>query len=250
MGLAGTSFYVCIVSIPERAQIVNNKSVLTSGVYLLPFLGSMAFSMVIWGGLNGKKNRIGPCLIVAACLQLLGQGLLSTLPATEEVPKRLFGYEVLIAFGVGGYYAITPIVAAVECENADRGIAQGIVSQSRFLGGSIGLAIAALVLNNKVKDALTGVLSPAQLRLLYDSPITLKQFPPEQQQLIRHVYSDGFNDIMRVMTYITAAMVPLSILTLSRNPPPIQKRIEDGGDDNDAAHDTGENSETRAEHTA
>jgi hypothetical protein len=49
--------------------------------------------------------------------------------------------------------------------------AQGLMAQSRILGGNIGLAIATVIQNNKLGSGLRGVLSPSQIADLRQMPL-------------------------------------------------------------------------------
>ena len=87
-------------------------------VHLLPLLTSMAFGKTLsasitslWtnsaigsfvgGAASSKKNNTAPTLIIAACLILLGCGLLSTLGGGREFYKPTYGYQVILGLGVG-----------------------------------------------------------------------------------------------------------------------------------------------------
>ena len=93
----------------------------------------------------------------------------------------------------------------------------------RSLGGSLGLAIGVIVFNGKIRAsvALQKALDPGQMSALLRSPLALTKFNPEQQKLVSRVYATAFTKEMQVATYIAAACLIVSLLTIQRHPPPV-----------------------------
>ena len=96
--------------------------------------------------------------------------------------------------------------------------AQGALSQSRILGGSIGLSIATIVLNNKLNDGLAGVLDPARIKSLEQSLNNISTLSPVNQSLVVQMYSDAFNEQMRICTYVSAVALLAAFATYQKNP--------------------------------
>ncbi len=71
---------------------------------------------------------------------------------------------------------------------------QGAVLQARILGGSIGLAIAIIVLNHNFTTHLSSVLSSSELSNLRQSLSTILQLQPSQQLAVTKVFASSFND--------------------------------------------------------
>lgn len=135
--------FTAVYSLPLHFQIVNGTSPLTAGVSLLPLLGSVAVGSML-GGFT--LNHTFPALASASSFMALGTGLLSTLTLADHVQTRTYGFEVLLGLGVGLSISSSTLVAATDSEKADHAIAQGIVAQSRVLGGSIGIAASTAIL--------------------------------------------------------------------------------------------------------
>lgn len=96
--------------------------------------------------------------------------------------------------------------------------AQGALSQARILGGSIGLSIATIVLNNKLSNGLAGVLDPAQINSLEQSLNNISTLSPANQGRVAQIYTDAFNEQMRICTYLSTAAVLAAITTYQKNP--------------------------------
>lgn len=96
--------------------------------------------------------------------------------------------------------------------------AQGALSQARVLGGSIGLSMATIVLNNKLSQQLRGVLDPAKLKALEQSLNTIGSLSPANQARVGQVYTDSFNEQMRICTYLSIFTLLAALATYERNP--------------------------------
>ena len=94
----------------------------------------------------------------------------------------------------------------------------GAVGQFRALGGSVGLAICAVALNNHFMHELSTEVTPKQLAALARSVDTAMLFPPSLQDPIRHAYSGGFRKQMQAMTAFSGAAVLVSFLAVERKP--------------------------------
>lgn len=99
---------------------------------------------------------------------------------------------------------------------------QGALTQTRSLGGSIGLAVGVIVFNNHIRasQSLANQLTPSQLSDLYKSPLVISAFSHQEQALVAQVYAKAFTQEMQVATYIAAAGFVVSFFTWQRNPPP------------------------------
>ena len=88
----------------------------------------------------------------------------------------------------------------------------------RSLGGSIGLAIAVIIFNSRIRNSgpLKQALASAQTAALYKSPLAIESFSPPQQALVAGVYAEAFAQEMRVATYVAAFGLLLSLCTFDR----------------------------------
>lgn len=216
--LTGFPYFVAIINLPQRFQVVNGDSPIMAGVHLLPLLCAMAFGSFLGGAVSSKKNFTSPTLVFAACLILLGCGLLSTLGGGKEFYKPTYGYELILGFGVGLSFSSATFLANLASKSEDVAAAQGALSQARILGGSIGLSMSTIVLNNKLNNGLAGVLDPARIKSLEQSLNNISTLSPANQGLVAQMYTDAFNEQMRICTYLSAAAVLAAITTYQKNP--------------------------------
>ena len=95
------------------------------------------------------------------------------------------------------------------------------MSQSRILGGSIGLSMATIVLNHKLSTGLAGTLDAARIKQLEQSLNTISSLSPANQALVAKLYADSFNEQMRVCTYLSIFALLAAIATYQRDPPSV-----------------------------
>ena len=114
--LLGFTYYLAVVNIPQRLQIVSGSSPIIAGLQMLPFLVFSAVGSVIGGVASRRNNYTGQTLVVAQAFALLGYGLMTTLGSSRDVPARLYGFEIFIGLGNGiGIVCLTRLMeSAVE----------------------------------------------------------------------------------------------------------------------------------------
>ena len=98
--LAGVPFFVTIIQIPQRYQIVNQTSAFDSGVRMLPFILSVPFCSA-FSTMASSKLRVPPIFILVAAFvfQIVGIALLSTI--SVDTPPQTYGYEAILGIGIG-----------------------------------------------------------------------------------------------------------------------------------------------------
>jgi hypothetical protein len=92
------------------------------------------------------------------------------------------------------------------------------MGQARVLGGNIGLAIASIILSQQVSTNLSEALNVTQLKNLQQSLSTLSSLDLSQQAAVAVVFSNAFNEQMRVCTYSSAVALIVALFTWQRNP--------------------------------
>lgn len=95
----------------------------------------------------------------------------------------------------------------------------------RLFGGSIGVAASFIVLNTKIQNALSNLLSPEQLNDFYKSPTAMISFTALQKLKVRETYIDAFAINMRICIGISAASFLASLCAYQRNPPSVRKFV-------------------------
>ncbi|KAF4995437.1 hypothetical protein FGRMN_5118 [Fusarium graminum] len=201
--LNGFPYLLLIYAIPLRFQVVSGKSALIAGIMLLPMLGTSAIGSVIAGKINATKNFIFESLLIGSCFMTLGCGLLASVSHGSEDAKIL-GYMSFCGLGFGLTVASSTMLSMVEVPIRDYAPAQGILSQVRLLGGSLGIAASSALLNEKSTSYLVGILSPYKQATIGSSHTHLSN---SQWSAVRYTYSDVFKVEMKIAAAVAACSV-------------------------------------------
>ena len=181
---------------------------------MLPLLFAGGLGSFVAGGISQKLNNVSISFIAGSALIVLGSGLLSTLSASQYVQHKLLGFQVPLGFGIGMIFSSVSVAVSLRVESRYQSICQGIASQSRLLGGSLGVAAANAVTNREIHLKLNGVLSPAQISGLQFSTTGLATLNVTQKEAVRSAYANAWEETMRVCVYVASVAFLLSLFTI------------------------------------
>ncbi|KAF5984660.1 major facilitator family transporter [Fusarium bulbicola] len=201
--LNGFPYLLLIYAIPLRFQVVSGKSALISGVMLLPMLGTAAIGSLLAGKINATKNYTFESLVLGSSVMTIGCGLLTSL-SHEPNDAKLLGYMAFCGLGFGLTVASSTMLSTVEVPIRDYAPAQGILSQVRLLGGSLGIAASSALLNEKSSKYLSGVLTAYEQATIGGSNTHLTS---AQWSAVRYTYADAFQVEMKIATVVAACSV-------------------------------------------
>ena len=225
MFLVGYVYLSLVLTLPERFQIANGDNFWTAGFHLFPMLGGTAVGCFINGPINARKNRTSIVAVISCILIFASTSLFNMLQHADTDMRGQYGYQVIFGLGVGLFFSAATIMGTAQAPRRDHAVAQGAIAQARVLGGAIGLAVATIILNDRVQRELIGKLTHTQLDALHQSPIALIQRWPELQALIRETYTASFATMIKVMTVVSGLALLVSICTLERNPPSVHGEL-------------------------
>ncbi|KAF7542778.1 hypothetical protein G7Z17_g11284 [Cylindrodendrum hubeiense] len=210
--LLGYPYLLLIYAIPVRIQVVGGKSSLVAGVMLLPMLGSAALGSGLSGRINAVKNYVFETLLVGSCLMTLGCALLTTLSHELDSGKQL-GFITFCGLGFGLTIAASTMMSTIEVSIRNYAPAQGILSQVRLLGGSLGIATSTALLHQKVAEYLTDILTPAELGTIGGPDSHLSD---SQLEMVHYAYAESFRADMKVAAGISAIGIISTLGTYRR----------------------------------
>lgn len=161
---------------------------------------------------------------------VVGCGLLSTASDSfSYTPETaLYGYQVIFGWGLGMTFTTVTIIASTESKFLDYSIALGMVNQARIMGGVFGLAFSTVILNIRLTNDLSTILSSLQLASLKQSLSYIPYLPLLDQLLVVESFAKSFNDQLRYCTYIAAACVLVSLGTWAKKPTDLLERKRRG----------------------
>ncbi|KAL4810926.1 major facilitator superfamily domain-containing protein [Aspergillus unguis] len=215
--LTGVPFMTLVLELPGRFQILNNSSAFDSGVCILPFTLTIAVAAGMTGGLTAR-GRV-PVFFVfagAAALQILGVGLLYTVPADIPLGGRVYGYQILAGTGVGLTLTAAILLAPSLVDGKGLSVAMGTITQMRVLGGAVGVSIATNLINSAVQNQLKGQVPSDILQGIMHDVSSTEGLEESTQKLIRHAFADGYESQLLMVLGFCAAQVLALVLMWER----------------------------------
>ncbi|KAK2614422.1 hypothetical protein N8I77_001252 [Diaporthe amygdali] len=210
----GFSYLAALFAVPLRLQVVNGKSPVIAGVMMLPMLGGTGVGSALTGALSKKRNRLSETMTVGTVLVTLGLALETTVSNSVELEPKFLGFLVFIGLGYGMITASATMFTTTEAPIAEHAPAQGIIAQSRMLGGSIGIAMSSAILAVEQRKHLAGMVPSSVVSSLGNGHPTII---PLQGAAVRKAYNDSFTQTMEVCAIIAGVGVLLTVGTYRRN---------------------------------
>ena len=120
--LLGGPLVVSAYQLPQIFQLVYGFNGLDAAVRVVPFMALWSVGLIIATTLAGRF-KVPPLYVIAvgSCIQVVGFGLLGTLPLSLEAPKQIYGYEVLAGLGSGLVFPLLFVMIPFITEGRDRG---------------------------------------------------------------------------------------------------------------------------------
>ena len=201
----GTAIFVPIYMIPIFFQFTRSDSALESGVRLLPYIFLMVFAVIGNGAILSAYGYYMPWYTLGGILVIIGGALMYTVDDLTGV-ARVYGYSIIVGFGVGLFAQASFSVAQAVVEPEMIASAVGFITCAQISGVTIALAIANSVFLNKSQSSIQAIL-----------PDVPKQ---QIQQAIAGAGSDFFNALTgtvreEVLHAIVTAMSKTYILVIT-----------------------------------
>ena len=86
-------------------------------------------------------------------------------------------------------------------------VATGAIIQLRYLGGSIGLAIASAVMSSTLTSRLSDILSPTELAALLQNVNVVKSFDLDTRHAIQLVFAEIYNMQFKIVAGVAGAQI-------------------------------------------
>jgi len=198
--------------LPVYYQAVHLASPLRSGVILLSFVFTCPVCSVL-AALSVKKIGLyRPQNLFAWSCAVIGLGIFCTIQVGDPISKPI-GLSVLLGVGAGtlGATLIYPVLAPVPVEQQPH--ASALWVYVRTLASSWGIAIGGTVLQNQVGQHLPESISTI---LPAGQPVEYAIIPllPSIDPITRQEVQGLFNDALRTIFEVTAAMAAFGLLTV------------------------------------
>ena len=152
----GSSFMVAVYYLSIWFQAIKGDSAIRSGFSTLPFILALVISSIMSGIFVTRIGYYNPSILAGAILVPIGGGLF-TLFKVDTLHPMWIGAQVLYGFGVGLGLQQTNIAAQAVLEKKDAPTGVSLVFFCQGIGGTISVAMAQNILDNKLISGLKGV---------------------------------------------------------------------------------------------
>jgi len=171
------AFYMVLYYTPLFYQVVKGDSAANSGVKLIPIELCLTSAGVVAGLIQQRFFIYRPLLIFGTVVFTIGLGLF---PLLDERSKDALGYVFVCISGIGLGFIFSSNIIAVQSavDDKDMGIATGMVTYFRSLGGTFGVSIGSVVINNRLTVLLPKVLQPNDVIAVLGSATYIRQSLP------------------------------------------------------------------------
>ncbi len=210
--LVAAALFGAMIILPLYYQIDRGESALTAGLLMAPQGIGAAFAMPIAGRLTDRLGG-GPVAVVGLILATIG-----TIPFTQITGTSSYALlgSVLVVRGIGIGCTMMPAMAAAYATLQRDAIprATSALNALQRIGGAIGTAVLAVVLQGEIKDQLAaaqvGEAAPA-------ASGTLERLPEELRQRLAEPLAAAFASTFWWAVGISVlALVPATVLALSQ----------------------------------
>ncbi|KAI1615155.1 major facilitator superfamily domain-containing protein [Exophiala viscosa] len=205
----GSSFMIVIYYLSIWFQAIKGDSAIRSGFSTLPFILSLVVASIFSGTLVMKLGYYNPSILAGATLAPIGAGLVTLFTPTTAHPMWI-GCQVIYGFGIGLGLQQTNIAAQAVLPKKDVPTGMSVVFFGQGLGGTISVAIAQNVLDNKLISGLKSLPGNTPINVADLGATDLRNvFSAEQLPAVIKVYNHALIVVFYIgLAYACTAMVP------------------------------------------
>ncbi|QKX54258.1 uncharacterized protein TRUGW13939_01343 [Talaromyces rugulosus] len=210
------------IILPQRFQAVNGDSPLEAGIHFLPLTIALPVGSFVGNIIFAVLPKVPPSvfLLAGSAVELIGAGLLITLPssASDSLPHSLYGFQILTGFGAGIVFSILMMVTPRCVEVRDLATASSCIVMFRMIGGAIGVAVSGSVVNGRITaSAISSALSPDQVHRLLEDISQISTLSPAQQVIVRTALAQAFHTCL-IFVAVLACVQLVSMCSIWRLP--------------------------------
>ena len=205
--LVGVTMFGAIIFMPLFLQVVIGVSATRSGLLLMPLMAGLLTSSIVSGRLITRLGRYRIFPILGTLVTSLGYGLLAIMhPNTSLVVACL--NMALVGLGLGMIMQVIVLAIQNAVDRKHLGAATSAAQFFRSIGGTIGITLFGVIMNNQLDTRLAQAVPagalPGDPKALLRTPAAIAQLPDEVREGVRLALSDS-------VTYVFAIAVPLAL---------------------------------------
>jgi hypothetical protein len=203
----GSSFMILVYYLSIWFQAIKGYSAIKSGIATLPFIMGLVVSSILSGVFVSRVGYYNPSILLGAVMVPIANGLFTLFKVSTNHPFYI-GVQIFYGFGVGLGLQQTNIAAQAVLDKKDAPTGISLVFFCQGLGGTISVALAQNVLDNKLISGLRGLGGPSPKNIANTGATQLRHvFTAEQLPQVLKVYNHALVIVFYVaLGYACAAL--------------------------------------------
>jgi EmrB/QacA subfamily drug resistance transporter len=161
--ILGTALFSMFLMLTLYMQQVLGYSAMKTGIAYLAVAGTS----IIWANVAAALvNRVGVRPLIAAGMALLAVGMLlfAQIPVEGTYVADLLPGFLIVALGMALCFVPISIAALAGVQQAEAGLASGLINTSQQVGGAVGIALlSTIAITRTENEIVSGVAQPAAL---------------------------------------------------------------------------------------
>ncbi|KAF5485349.1 Efflux pump DEP3 [Colletotrichum siamense] len=149
--------FIPIFFAPLFFQFIRNDGALDAGVRLLPMIIVLVVAVFVKGLLMAKFGYYMPWYLVSSLISVVGGASMYTVDRSSS-QSAIYGYTVLIGFGIGIFIQASFSVAQAVVDPKNVASAVGFMTLAQCLGNTTALAIANSLFLNLAETKVQNIL--------------------------------------------------------------------------------------------
>ncbi|KAJ7830340.1 MFS general substrate transporter [Mycena olivaceomarginata] len=220
MFINGFVFFSTLYYLPQFFQVALGYDSLHAGLFLVPFLVTQSIVSWLAGMLVSRTGRYRTIVHAGFAIWAIACGCISTIRPGS--PKAVLAvYMILAGSGSGQTMQTTTIAVQASVSRRDMSVVTAMRNFIRLLGGTLSLAVASTLVNNKLRTAMTALnFSSADIskiianpKLLH-SPASIGISQATATDVLYHGYTKGFSALFIMNACMTVCATLVSVLLI------------------------------------
>lgn len=211
MFINGWLFVTQVYYIPAFFQLAYGLSPVKSGALLLPITLIQTISSTTSGLIVHWTGRYRESIIIGWVAWAIGLGLYSTMKQDHFDLGKAIGFGLLTGFGVG--QTLQPSLIAIQAGVGRQDMAVVTCTRNfvRNLGSTLGVAVAATLINSSLRSTLTAIDQPVQ-EIINNPQAYVAGLPQASREAVRLSILSSYSEGFRRVFYLNAALAGLAVL--------------------------------------
>jgi EmrB/QacA subfamily drug resistance transporter len=161
--ILGTALFSMFLMLTLYMQQVLGYSAMKTGVAYLAVAGTS----IIWANVAAALvNRVGVRPLIAGGMALLALGMIlfAQIPVDGSYAADLLPGFLIVALGMALCFVPISIAALAGVQQAEAGLASGLINTSQQIGGAVGIALlSSIAISRTESEIVSGVAQPEAL---------------------------------------------------------------------------------------